>query len=95
MAACWMAGCKSSAAVEFSRLKFMLPWSFSEEAAAEKYMPQLRHNMWVVANWDLGPLGNYRRRQMGRDQDPRRSALPAMPRQPKSLRPRFTRRDLD
>jgi predicted phage-related endonuclease len=28
--------------------KFMLPWSFSEEAAAEKYMPQLRHNMWVV-----------------------------------------------
>ena len=30
--------------------KFMLPWSFSEEAAAEKYMPQLQHNMWVVAN---------------------------------------------
>jgi predicted phage-related endonuclease len=29
--------------------KFMLPWSFSEEAAAEKYMPQLQHNMWVVA----------------------------------------------
>jgi len=28
--------------------KFMLPWSFSEEAAAEKYMPQLQHNMWVV-----------------------------------------------
>ena len=28
----------------------MLPWSFSEEAAAEKYMPQLQHNMWVVAN---------------------------------------------
>jgi predicted phage-related endonuclease len=27
----------------------MLPWSFSEEAAAEKYMPQLQHNMWVVA----------------------------------------------
>jgi hypothetical protein len=26
----------------------MLPWSFSEEAAAEKYMPQLQHNMWVV-----------------------------------------------
>jgi hypothetical protein len=22
--------------------KFMLPWSFSEEAAAEKYMPQLQ-----------------------------------------------------
>jgi predicted phage-related endonuclease len=25
--------------------KFMLPWYFSEEAAAEKYMPQLQHNM--------------------------------------------------
>jgi len=30
--------------------KFMLPWSFSEEAAADKYMPQLQHNMWVVAS---------------------------------------------
>src|SRR6202034_572006 len=29
--------------------KFMLPWSFSEEAAAEKYTPQLQHNMWVLA----------------------------------------------
>src|SRR3974390_3507293 len=29
--------------------KFMLPWSFSEEAAAEKYMPQLQHNMWDIA----------------------------------------------
>src|SRR5258708_7607664 len=28
--------------------KFMLPWSFSEEFAAEKYMPQLQHNMWVT-----------------------------------------------
>jgi predicted phage-related endonuclease len=28
--------------------KFMLPWSFSEEAAAEKYMAQLQHNMWVT-----------------------------------------------
>jgi predicted phage-related endonuclease len=28
--------------------KFMLPWSFSEEAAAEKHMPQLQHNMWVA-----------------------------------------------
>src|SRR5262245_37704350 len=24
--------------------KFMLPWSFSEEAAVEKYMAQLQHN---------------------------------------------------
>jgi predicted phage-related endonuclease len=29
--------------------KFMLPWAFSEEAAAQKYMPQLQHNMWVIA----------------------------------------------
>src|SRR5271154_5196045 len=29
--------------------KFMLPWSFTEEGAAEKHMPQLQHNMWVVA----------------------------------------------
>ena len=28
--------------------KFMLPWSFSEEAAAEKYMAQIQHNMWVT-----------------------------------------------
>ena len=42
-----MAG--SRAATRYSKSKFMLPWSFSEEAAAEKYMPQLQHNMWVVA----------------------------------------------
>ena len=28
--------------------KFMLPWSFSEEGAAEKHMAQLQHNMWVT-----------------------------------------------
>jgi hypothetical protein len=28
--------------------KFMLPWSFSEQAAAEKHMAQLQHNMWVA-----------------------------------------------
>ena len=28
--------------------KFMLPWSFSEEAAAEKYIAQLQHNMWLT-----------------------------------------------
>jgi predicted phage-related endonuclease len=28
--------------------KFMLPWTFSEEGAAEKHMAQLQHNMWVV-----------------------------------------------
>jgi predicted phage-related endonuclease len=30
--------------------KFMLPWSFSEEAAASKHMAQLQHNMWVTAS---------------------------------------------
>ena len=29
--------------------KFMLPWSFSEDAAVVKHAPQLQHNMWVVA----------------------------------------------
>ena len=29
--------------------KFALPWNFSEEAAAEKHMAQLQHNMWVIA----------------------------------------------
>jgi predicted phage-related endonuclease len=28
--------------------KFMLPWSFSEATAAEKYMAQVQHNMWVT-----------------------------------------------
>jgi hypothetical protein len=28
--------------------KFMLPWTFTEEAAAEKHMAQLQHNMWVA-----------------------------------------------
>jgi predicted phage-related endonuclease len=49
---CWMGatldGRVASSGAVFEA-KFMLPWSFSEEAAAEKYMPQLQHNMWVVA----------------------------------------------
>lgn len=57
--------------------KFMLPWSLSEEAAAnrrphrragparhisgdsafsQEYMPQLQHNMWVVAARSAGGL---------------------------------------
>ena len=28
--------------------KFMLPWSFTEEGAAEKHMAQLQHNMWIT-----------------------------------------------
>ena len=47
----WMAA-NSDGMVEGSgavfEAKFMLPWSFSEEGAAEKYMPQLQHNMWVT-----------------------------------------------
>ena len=29
--------------------KFMLPWNFAEESAAEKHMAQLQHNMWVTS----------------------------------------------
>jgi predicted phage-related endonuclease len=47
----WMAATldglvKETAAV--FEAKFMLPWSFSEEAAAEKHMAQLQHNMLVA-----------------------------------------------
>jgi hypothetical protein len=28
--------------------KFMLPWTFSEEAAAAKHMAQVQHNTWVA-----------------------------------------------
>ena len=45
--------------------KFMLPWSFSEEAAAEKHMAQLQHNMWVTNAGAGGALGDHRRRQVG------------------------------
>ena len=34
---------------EVFEAKFMLPWQFSEEAAAQKHAPQLQHNMFVVA----------------------------------------------
>jgi predicted phage-related endonuclease len=30
--------------------KFMLPWNFSEEGAAERHTAQLQHNMWVTAS---------------------------------------------
>src|SRR6202049_3618940 len=47
----WMAatldGIVAGSAAVFEA-KFMLPWSFSEEAAAEKHMAQLQHNMWVI-----------------------------------------------
>jgi hypothetical protein len=31
------------------KAKFMLPWNFSEEGAAEKHIAQVQHNMWVSA----------------------------------------------
>jgi predicted phage-related endonuclease len=49
----WMAATLDGVVVENGAVfeaKFMLPWSFSEEGAAEKYMAQLQHNMWVVAS---------------------------------------------
>ena len=36
--------------------KFMLPWSFPEEGAAEKHMAQLQHNMWVDLTWAWNKL---------------------------------------
>jgi predicted phage-related endonuclease len=48
----WMAATLDGRVAETEAVfeaKFMLPWSFSEEAAVTKYMPQLQHNMWVVA----------------------------------------------
>jgi len=57
--------------------KFMLPWAFSEELAAEKHMAQLQHNMWVTASRTCGAFDHHRRRQVGRDDDSGRSALSA------------------
>jgi predicted phage-related endonuclease len=47
----WMAATLDGVIAETGAVfeaKFMLPWSFSEEAAAGKYMAQLQHNMWVT-----------------------------------------------
>jgi predicted phage-related endonuclease len=47
----WMGATVDGIVVETGAVfesKFMLPWSFSEEGSAEKYMPQLQHNMWVT-----------------------------------------------
>jgi predicted phage-related endonuclease len=48
----WMAATLDGKVVETGAVfeaKFMLPWNFSEEAAAEKHMAQVQHNMWVTA----------------------------------------------
>jgi predicted phage-related endonuclease len=50
---CWMAATldgRVEAIGAVFEAKFMLPWTFSEEAAAEKHMAQLQHNMWVTAS---------------------------------------------
>ena len=47
----WMAATLDGLVVETGAVfeaKFMLPWSFSEAAAAEKHMAQLQHNMLVA-----------------------------------------------
>jgi predicted phage-related endonuclease len=47
----WMAATLDGLVEEIGAVfeaKFMLPWSFSEEAAAEKYIAQVQHNMWVT-----------------------------------------------
>jgi predicted phage-related endonuclease len=44
----WMAATLDGSEAVFEA-KFMLPWSFSEEAAVAKFVPQLQHNMLVVA----------------------------------------------
>ena len=47
----WMGATLDGIVVETGAVfeaKFMLPWSFSEEWAVEKYMPQLQYNMWVT-----------------------------------------------
>ena len=45
--------------------KFMLPWSFSEEAAAQKNVAQLQHNMWVTQRGDSSTLDHHRWWQVG------------------------------
>jgi predicted phage-related endonuclease len=47
----WMAATLDGLVEEIGAVfeaKFMLPWSFSEETAAEKNMAQVQHNMWVT-----------------------------------------------
>ena len=49
--------------------KFMLPWYFSEETAAEKYMPQLTAQYVDHECHHRRAVNHHRRRQMGRDHD--------------------------
>src|SRR5215204_6114362 len=55
------------------------PWAFSEEAAAEKYMPQLLAQYVGDCFAKLSVVDNHRSREMGRDPDLCRSAVSAPP----------------
>ena len=57
--------------------KFMLPWSFSEEAAVREICSSAATQHVRRRCKDGGPFHHHRRRQVGRNQDPCRSALPA------------------
>ena len=57
--------------------KFMLPWSFSEEWAAEKYMPPAAAQHVGGGSQIGGVVGDYGGRQVGGDHRPCRPALPA------------------
>jgi len=63
MAATSTASFEQTAAV--FEAKFMLLWSFSEEAAAEKYMAQLQHNMLGHPPALGRPVDHHRGRQVG------------------------------
>ena len=55
----------------------MLPWSFSEEGAAEKHMAAAAAQHVGHQCQGGGAVDHHRRRQMGGDHPVRRSALPA------------------
>ena len=57
--------------------KFMLPWSFSEEAAADEVHAAAAAQYVGGGGTDRGALGHYGGRQVGRDLGPCRSALSA------------------
>ena len=57
--------------------KFMLPWSFSEEGAAEKHMAAAAAQYVGHGLTYRGAVDHHRRRQMGRDDHSGRSALSA------------------
>ena len=59
--------------------KFMLPWSFSEEAAARKAHGSAATQYDGCGHQTFGALDHHRRRQVGGDRDPGRSGVPNGP----------------